>query len=335
MKRDPEDTPPKNAESLSRRELLKSGGGAGLVGVAATTLAGGLLPPEEAEAVDPDPGPSGAVHADDSRKDLGGSPILDEEPFGEANAMVLPPLRERVLALKNLLAQRNVIPRAPQSPDGMDQVPPTDLFVQFYESVVGPQYGKMVVAHAWTNPAFREQLLHPPEDRPFAATGVVAKFLESRLRTGQIPQAARNTLGPEGEWLRVVANGLEMETGKQVHNLVSCTACSCYPAALLGIQPVWYKSRQYRARSIGAPRGVLREFAQAEDEKAREENRPAQAAAQLEAYLEGIDEIRVHDSNSEVRYLVLPSQPKEWVGLSEEELCKRITRNSMVGVAIC
>ncbi len=108
------------------------------------------------------------------------------------------------------------------------------------------------------------------------------------------------------EWQQVV-----LENTPQVHNLVVCTLCSCYPWPVLGLPPVWYKSAPYRSRAVIDPRGVLREF--------------------------GLDlpediEVRVWDSTAELRYLVLPERPTGTEGLSEDELAALVTRNAMVGV---
>ena len=103
-----------------------------------------------------------------------------------------------------------------------------------------------------------------------------------------------------------------VENTRYVHNLIVCTLCSCYPWAVLGLPPVWYKSAAYRSRSVIDPRGVLREF--------------------------GLDlpedvEIRVWDSTAELRYLVLPERPADSEKLSEERLAALVTRDAMVGVA--
>ena len=111
--------------------------------------------------------------------------------------------------------------------------------------------------------------------------------------------------GRQGEHMRVVENL------PGVHNLVVCTLCSCYPWPVLGLPPVWYKSAPYRARAVAEPRGVLREFGTEVDEDV---------------------EIRVWDSTSEVRYLVLPERPDGTEGWGEEELADLVTRNSMIGV---
>jgi len=112
--------------------------------------------------------------------------------------------------------------------------------------------------------------------------------------------------GTQGEHMIVVANG------PKVHNLVVCTLCSCYPWPVLGLPPVWYKSAPYRSRAVIDPRGVLREFGLELPEDV---------------------EIRVWDSTSEVRYLVLPERPAGSEKLSEEELAALVTRNAMIGVA--
>lgn len=298
---------------ISRRDLLAGlvGGTAGIaIGATGATV---FADSTETVVTAPAGGTVVAPGADPSRISLGGTPILDT-PFPDA--VPLPPLRERVLALKDLLVQKGVV--SEEAING---------FVQFYESAVGPRYGAAVVAHAWVDPAFRTALLNPPADKPFAATALVANYLTSQAATDKfmVPETPGTILGPEGEWLRVVANGLDPATGKRVHNLVACTACSCYPQALLGAQPIWYKSRQYRARSVNAPRSIMREFA---------EMKGKAAVSDLEAYLAGVDEVRVWDSNSEARFLVLPEMPASFAGLSEAQLRAKVTRNSMVGVEI-
>lgn len=111
--------------------------------------------------------------------------------------------------------------------------------------------------------------------------------------------------GRQGEHIRVVENT------PKIHNLVVCTLCSCYPWPVLGLSPVWYKSAPYRARVVSDPRGVLREF-----------------GTEL-----GKDvEIRVWDSTSEMRFLVLPERPEGTESLSQEDLADLVTRNSMIGV---
>jgi nitrile hydratase len=157
-----------------------------------------------------------------------------------------------------------------------------DRIVSAYEEDIGPHNGAKVVARAWVDPAYRQRLL---------ADGT----------------AAIEELGFGGVDLQVVENT------PSVHNLVVCTLCSCYPHALIGLPPVWYKSFEYRSRAVREPRVVLREF--------------------------GVDladdvEIRIWDSSAELRYLVLPERPPGTQGLSEAELAELVTRDSMIGVAL-
>lgn len=148
----------------------------------------------------------------------------------------------------------------------------------------GAHWGARVVAHAWVDPAFRAAIL---------ADGMQAMaWLGKPFRDGQ---------------LTVLANT------DDVHNLVVCTLCSCYPRNLLGQPPAWYVSKAYRARAVTEPRVVLAEF-----------------GTQLPAHVD----IRVHDSTAELRYLVLPMQPPESVGWSEERLAGLVTRDCMIGATL-
>jgi nitrile hydratase len=104
---------------------------------------------------------------------------------------------------------------------------------------------------------------------------------------------------------------LVMENTPETHNVVVCTLCSCYPRFLLGIPPDWYKSRSYRSRTVREPRAVLAEFG-------------TQIAPDVD--------IRVHDSTADMRYLVLPMRPAGTDGMSEEELAKLVTRDTLIGV---
>ena len=112
--------------------------------------------------------------------------------------------------------------------------------------------------------------------------------------------------GPQGEHMMVVENT------PRVHNLVVCTLCSCYPWSVLGLPPVWYKSAAYRASAVSDPRGLLKEFGVEVGDK----------------------EIRVWDSSSEMRYLVIPERPADAEGLSEDELAALVTRDSMIGAGL-
>ena len=147
-----------------------------------------------------------------------------------------------------------------------------------------PYRGGRVVAHAWTDPAFRKRLL---EDG----------------------RAACSEMGIELEAERLIA----VENTPEVHNLIVCTLCSCYPRALLGMPPTWYKSRNYRSRVVFEPRAVLREFG---------------------TLLPDNVTVRVHDSNADMRYVVIPMRPKGTESWSEERLAGILTRDTLVGVTV-
>jgi nitrile hydratase len=192
---------------------------------------------------------------------------------GHAHQVVPSDLALRVKALESLLVEKGLV-----DPAALDEV------VDTYERKIGPRNGARVVARAWADPAYKRRLL----------TDATAAMAE--LGYG----------GAQGEHMLVVENTPD------VHNLVVCTLCSCYPWSVLGLPPVWYKSAAYRSRAVIDPRGVLREF--------------------------GLDlpehvEVRVWDSTAELRYLVLPERPAGSDGLSEDELAALVTRDAMVGVA--
>lgn len=178
----------------------------------------------------------------------------------------------RVKTLESLLVEKGLVDPAA-----------IDALIDTYETQVGPRNGAKVVARAWSDPAFKRWLL---ED----ATAAIASL---------------GYTGRQGEHMQVVENT------PQVHNLVVCTLCSCYPWPVLGLPPVWYKSAPYRARAVADPRGVLQEFG---------------------TELDADSEIRVWDSTSEMRFLVLPERPEGTEGWSEEELAALVTRNAMIGV---
>ena len=179
----------------------------------------------------------------------------------------------RVKALESLLVEKGLVDPAA-----------LDVLIDTYEHKIGPRNGARVVARAWVDAAYKERLLRD-------ATAAIAE-----LGYG----------GSQGEDMVVVENTPE------IHNLVVCTLCSCYPWPVLGLPPVWYKSAPYRSRAVIDPRGVLREFG-----------------------LELADdvEVRVWDSTAEVRYLVLPERPAGSERLNEEQLAAVVTRDSMIGVA--
>ena len=147
-----------------------------------------------------------------------------------------------------------------------------------------PALGARVVARAWTDPAFRSRLL---------ADG----------------SAACRELGIDMGSTRLVV----VENTPEVHNVIVCTLCSCYPRVVLGLPPDWYKSRAYRSRAVREPRVVLGEFGTVLPENVT---------------------LRVHDSTADMRYMVLPLRPPGTVGMSEEDLASLVTRDSMIGVAL-
>ena len=183
---------------------------------------------------------------------------------------------ESVLSLRVRALESLLVEKKLVASDAVDRI------VSAYEEDIGPHNGAKVVARAWLDPAYKQRLL---------ADGT----------------AAIEELGFGGVDLKVVENR------PGVHNMVVCTLCSCYPHALIGLPPVWYKSFEYRSRAVREPRVVLREF--------------------------GVDlpenvEIRIWDSSAELRYLVLPERPAGTEGLSEAELAGLVTRDAMIGVAV-
>ncbi len=185
--------------------------------------------------------------------------------------------------------------------------PPSDLVlrVKALES--------LLVEKGLVDPAAIDQFIDTYETKigPRNGARVVARawvdpdFKNWLLRDATEAIASLGYTGRQGEHMRVVENT------PQVYNLVVCTLCSCYPWPVLGLPPVWYKSAPYRARAVADPRGVLKEF-----------------GTEL---ADGV-EIRVWDSTSEVRYLVLPERPVGTENWSEEQLAELVTRNSMIGV---
>ena len=179
----------------------------------------------------------------------------------------------RTMAIESLLIEKGLI-----SSDAID------ARVQAYERDIGPLNGAKVVARAWTQPDYKARLL---------ANGTAAI-------------AELGFAGSQGAEIVV------LENTPQVHNLVVCTLCSCYPWPVLGLPPRWYKSDAYRARAVIEPRAVLKEFGLELDESV---------------------EVRVWDSNSDIRYMVLPQRPDGADGMSETELTALVSRDSMIGVA--
>jgi nitrile hydratase len=180
----------------------------------------------------------------------------------------------RVKALETLLTEKGLI-----DPAALDAI------IDTYQNKIGPKNGAEVVARAWTDPAFKAALL---------ADGTAAV-------------SALGFYGRQGEHVTVVENTPE------VHNMVVCTLCSCYPWPLLGIPPAWYKSDAYRARAVREPREVLAEFGVA---------------------LLPTQKVRVWDSTAEMRYLVLPMRPEGTDGMSADDLAALVSRDSMVGTGL-
>lgn len=185
--------------------------------------------------------------------------------------------------------------------------PPSDLAlrVRALES--------LLVEKGLVDPAAIDTLIDTYENRvgPRDGARVVARawsdpaFKQWLLEDATAAIASLGPSGRQGEHMKVVQNT------PKVHNLVVCTLCSCYPWPVLGLPPVWYKSAPYRARAVSDPRGVLQEFGTELDEET---------------------EVRVWDSTSEMRFLVLPERPEGSEGWSEEELADLVTRNAMIGV---
>jgi nitrile hydratase len=183
-------------------------------------------------------------------------------------------LELRVRALEALLTEKGYIDPAA-----------LDALIDEYQTKVGPRNGARVVARAWCDPEFRRWLLQD-------ATAAIASL---------------GFTGRQGEHMVAVENT------PQVHNMVVCTLCSCYPWSVLGLPPTWYKSAPYRARAVKDPRGVLWEFG---------------------VELPQDTQIRIWDSTAEVRYLVVPRRPVGTDHLSERELANLVTRDSMIGTGL-
>jgi nitrile hydratase len=180
----------------------------------------------------------------------------------------------RVDALESILIEKGYVEPAA-----------LDVIVETYERDVGPRNGAKVVARSWTDPAYRERLRHD-------ATSAIAELGFS---------------GRGGEHM------VALENSPELHHLVVCTLCSCYPWPVLGLPPTWYKSPAYRSRAVIDPRGVLADFGVTLPDSTR---------------------IAVHDSTSEVRYLVVPMRPVGTEGWAEDQLAALVTRDSMIGTGL-
>jgi len=186
----------------------------------------------------------------------------------------LSPTVLRVKALESLLVEKGYV-----DPATLDQL------IDIYENKVGPRNGARVVARAWSDLEFKKRLLQD-------ATACIKEF---------------GFEGRQGEHMLV------KENTPQIHNMVVCTLCSCYPWPVLGLPPVWYKAAPYRSRAVAEPRSVLAEFG---------------------VSLSDDVEIRVWDSTAELRYLILPMRPENTEHLSEQQLADLVTRDSMIGTGL-
>jgi nitrile hydratase len=195
-------------------------------------------------------------------------------PHDHAEGSALPEIVTRVRALEDLLVEKGIVDRA-----ALDRIAET------YETAIGPRNGARVVARAWSDPAYKQRLLSD-------ATAAIAEL---------------GYRGLQGENMVVVENTPD------VHNMIVCTLCSCYPWPVLGLPPVWYKSAPYRSRSVKDPRGVLAEFG---------------------VTLPAETELCVWDSTAEIRYMVLPMRPASAAGRNEAELAALVTRDGMIGTAL-
>lgn len=184
-----------------------------------------------------------------------------------------PSVEQRTRALESLLLEKGLI-----TVDALDRIART------YQDDIGPMRGARVVARAWVDERYRERLLRD-------GAQAVAELGYTGIGAGQLVAVANTPT---------------------VHNVVVCTLCSCYPWAVLGLPPSWYKDPAYRARAVREPRRLLREM-----------------GLELEEHVE----IKVWDSSADNRYLVVPERPAGTDGLAEDDLVALVTRDSMIGVA--
>ena len=180
----------------------------------------------------------------------------------------------RVKALETILTEKGYVDAAT-----LDQI------VENVETKIGPHIGARIVARAWADPEFKRRLLADATETVNSAAGF--EPVSSHL--------------------------IAVENTPQTHNIVVCTLCSCYPWAVLGLPPVWYKSAPYRSRTVIDPKGVLADFGV---------TLPAGA------------DIRIWDSTAETRFLVVPMRPDGTDGWSEEQLAALVTRDCMVGTGL-
>lgn len=190
------------------------------------------------------------------------------------HTMPPPTLALRIKAIETLMVEKGKI-----DPGAVTEI------VDIFQNKLGPRIGAGVVARAWSDPAFKVRL----------------------LKDGTEALKEMGVGGLQGEAMIILENTPE------VHNVIVCTLCSCYPWTVLGLPPTWYKSAPYRSRIVIEPRSVLAEFG---------------------LHISNDREVRVYDSNAEVRYMVLPERPDGTEGWSEEQLATLVTRDSMIGTGV-
>jgi nitrile hydratase subunit alpha len=200
-------------------------------------------------------------------------PPHDDHDHGHSHDPVEEGAALRVRALEELMVAKGLI-----------DLKAMESVVQYYEHETGPRNGAAVVARAWTDPEFKAWL----------------------LRDGTAAIHAMGFKGYQGEHMHVVENT------DDVHNVIVCTLCSCYPWAVLGLPPAWYKGSAYRSRVVREPRAVLREFGFDVSAEKR---------------------LQVWDSTAEIRYMVLPQRPAGTDGLDAQALAALVTRDGMIGTA--
>jgi nitrile hydratase len=183
------------------------------------------------------------------------------------------PYARRIRAIEALLVERGVLTKE----DVLRQIE--------YMEARSPANGARLVARAWVDPEFKARLLS-----------------DTKAAAGELGIDAS---GP--------VEFVTVENTPEVHNLIVCTLCSCYPRAILGRPPDWYKSFSYRSRAVNEPRAVMREFGLELPEDV---------------------EVAVHDSSADIRYLVLPMRPPGTEDMSEEELARLVTRDCLIGVTV-
>ncbi len=191
----------------------------------------------------------------------------------EGTGRTTSPYALRIRAIESLLVEKSVLTEA----EIQDQIE--------YMDSRSPANGARLVARAWVDPEFKRRLL----------TDTKSAALELGI----------DASGP--------VEFVVVENTPEVHNLIVCTLCSCYPRAILGRPPDWYKSFEYRSRAVREPRAVMREFGHEPPEGVR---------------------VAVHDSTADIRYMVLPMRPEGTEDMSEEELAALVTRDSLIGASV-